>query len=438
MLIGYCAKGCMKIYSKRKLTREDVANLIKRPGDGAGKIEAIVEDICNDVKKRGDQAIREYGELYEPTSVEVLRVSDEEFEQAELLVSPKLYEAIAVAERNIRKFHEAQVRATEYIQIDEGIDCRREIRPYETVGLYIPAGSAPLPSSVLMLGIPAQIAGCSRIVLCSPPNVTEKIDPAILVTASHLGIREIYKAGGAQAIAAMAYGTKSIPKVDKIFGSGSRYVKLAKHAVAADPDGCPVDFIAGPSELLVIADEKARAEIVAIDLLSQAEHDPYSQVVLVTTDKSLADKVAEIIQARMPLLPRRKIIEQAISRSYIVTVSSMDEAVEFTNKYAPEHLSIMTREPDEIASRIKHAGTVFLGEFSPVTAGDYATGTNHRLPTGGYAKRFGGLTVESFQKTITYQSLTETGLRILAPALITLTEAEGLEAHKLAVTERLK
>ncbi len=428
----------MKFLNKRKLTTDDIQNLIKRPGDGAENVESIVRNICADVKKRGDEAIREYSELYEPTSVDVLRVSDAEFEQAELLVSPKLHEAVAIAEKNIRTFHEAQVRKTDEIKISEGITCRREIRPYDTVGLYIPAGSAPLPSTVLMLGVPAQIAGCTRIVLCSPPNAAGKVDPAVLVTASQLGIREVYKTGGAQAIAAMAYGTKSIPKVEKIFGPGSRYVMLAKQIVSADPSGSPVDLIAGPSELLIIADDSAREEIVAIDLLSQAEHDPFSQVVLVTTDYSFGERVAALVQPWAADLPRRKIIEQSIARSYVLGVSSMQEAVAFTNNYAPEHLSIMTRNPEEVASQIKHAGSVFLGGYSPVTAGDYASGTNHTLPTGGSAKWFGGLTVESYQKTITFQTLTEEGLRALAPTLITLTEAEGLEAHKLAVTERLK
>lgn len=429
----------MKIYNKRKLTKEDLKNLMRRPGDGAVDIIELVDRICLDVKKRGDEAVREYAELYEPTAVDIFRVSDDEFNEAESLVSPKLKDAVTTAENNIRAFHMAQFRDREEVQISDGILCRREIRPYDTVGLYIPAGSAPLPSTVLMLGVPAQIAGCSRIILTSPPNAAGKIDPSVLFTASHLGIREIYKAGGAQAIAAMAYGTKSIPKVEKIFGPGSRYVMLAKQSVSSDRDmsGCPVDLIAGPSELLIIADDTAPPEFVAIDLLSQAEHDPYSQVVLVTPDRQLADKVAEIIQSKATALPRRKIIEQSLARSFILVVSNMEEAIESSNEYAPEHLSIITRYPEEVSKKIKHAGSVFLGEYSPVTAGDYASGTNHTLPTGGSAKWFGGLTVESFQKTITFQTITREGLQNLAPTLITLTEAEGLEAHKLAVTERL-
>lgn len=430
----------MKIYNKRKLTNGELQNLLKRPADGVENITAIVGNICTDVKKRGDEAIREYAEMYEPTSVDIFRVDNNEFDEAESLVSPELHKAIAIAEKNIRKFHEAQLRGSDEINIDGGIMCRREMRPHETVGLYVPAGSAPLPSTVLMLGVPARIAGCSRIVICSPPNAAGKVDPSVLVTAARLGIREIYKAGGAQAIAAMAYGTKSIPKVDKIFGPGNRYVMFAKHFVSTDYglSGCPVDLIAGPSELLIIADETAHAEIVAVDLLSQAEHDPFSQVVLVSTDQQLAEHVSAVVQSRASGLPRRKIVEQSIAKSYILVVSSMDEAIAFTNSYAPEHLSVITRNPEEIAPQIKHAGSVFLGGFSPVTAGDYASGTNHTLPTGGSAKWFGGLTVESFQKTITFQTLTEKGLRNLAPTLITLSEAEGLEAHKQAVTERLE
>jgi histidinol dehydrogenase len=430
----------MKLYTKRKLSAEELQKLLKRPGDGNESITTIVRNICNDVKKRGDEAVREYGDLYEPTAVDVFRVTDEEFEEAEKMVSPNLHEAITVAERNIRKFHEAQVRSSKEIQISEGIVCRREIRPYDTVGLYIPAGSAPLPSTVLMLGVPAKLAGCRRIVLCSPPNASGRVDPAVLVTASRIGIREVYIAGGAQAIAAMAYGTKSIPKVDKIFGPGSRYVTIAKQIISADPDkaGCPVDLIAGPSELLIIADSSADEHFVVADLLSQAEHDPFSQVVLVTTEAKLAEKVIIGIEQKAAELPRRKIIEQSLSRSFCLVVSSLDEALDFTNQYAPEHLSIFTEDPDAVSPMIKHAGSVFLGSWSPVTAGDYASGTNHTLPTGGSAKWFGGLTVESFQKSITFQKLSEEGLRSIAPTLVTLTEAEGLEAHKQSVTERLK
>jgi len=428
----------MKIYYKRTISDEELKQLVQRPEEGAQEIESIVKSICLEVKKLGDEAVRKYGDLYEPTAVEKFRVDDDEINEANERVTPELRDAIAVAEKNIRKFHVAQFRENRDIQIDDGISCRRDIKPYDAVGLYIPAGSAPLPSTVLMLGVPAKIAGCSRIILCSPPNASGKVDAAILATASHLGIREIYKTGGAQAVAAMAYGTQSIPKVEKIFGPGSRYVMLAKQFVSNDPNGCPVDLIAGPSELLVIADNSARPELVAIDLLSQAEHDSFSQVVLVTTDIEFAKRVVEIIRARIENLSRRKIIERSVANSYALVVDTMNKAIEFTNHYAPEHLTINVRNPEDVANYIKHAGSVFIGEYSPVTAGDYASGTNHTLPTNGSAKWFGGLTVESFQKSITFQTLTKDGLRKLAPTLITFAETEGLEAHKQAVTERLE
>jgi histidinol dehydrogenase len=428
----------MKIISKKELTHNAYNGLLKRPGYNGDDIESIVREICLNVKKRGDEAVREYGDLYEPTAVDVFRVSDAEFDEAETAVPETLLRAIGEARENIGTFHEAQKRSPIDLTIAEGVRCRREVRPYDTVGLYIPAGSAPLPSTVLMLGVPALIAGCGRIVLCSPPNGAGKIDPAVLVTAAKLGIREVYKAGGAQAIAAMGYGTKSIPKVEKIFGPGSRYVARAKQFVAADPDGCAIDLEAGPSELLIIADKTANPDFVAIDLLSQAEHDPYSQVVLVTDHPALAEKVSAIVRDRTHRLTRRKIVEQSIDKSFILLLDTIDDAIEFSNRYAPEHLSILTDRPDDLIPRIQHAGSVFLGSYSPVTAGDYASGTNHTLPTGGAARWYGGLTLESFQKTITFQSLTKEGLRNLSETLVTLTDAEGLEAHRLAVTERLQ
>jgi histidinol dehydrogenase len=305
------------------------------------------------------------------------------------------------------------------------------------VGLYVPAGSAPLPSTVMMLGIPAKLAGCERIIISSPPNAAGKIDPSVLVTAEEIGIDEIYKVGGAQAIAAMAYGTETIPRVEKIFGPGNRYVTAAKQFIATDPLGAAIDLVAGPSELLVIADDTAMPKLVAVDLLSQAEHDPYSQVVLVTTSPILAEQVDSEIARLVIDMPRRKIIDQSLDKSFSLIVDTLDAALKFSNDYAPEHLSIHCEHPDELVPRIKNAGSVFLGRYSPVTAGDYASGTNHTLPTGGTARWQSGVTVESFQKTMTIQSLSKEGLESLAPTLITLTETEGLEAHKRAVTERL-
>jgi histidinol dehydrogenase len=316
--------------------------------------------------------------------------------------------------------------------------CWREQRAIETVGLYVPAGSAPLPSTVLMLGIPALLAGCARIVLCSPPKVNGTVDPAVLAAASYLGIQEIYKVGGAQAIAAMAYGTQTIPKVEKIFGPGNQYVTEAKRYVSADPVGTAIDLLAGPSELLIIADESAQAEVVAADLLSQAEHDPQSQVVFLTDSESLAQAALEDVRQQLQQLPRKEIASKALDNSFAVVVQSIEEAAGFSNMYAPEHLLINTHDPKALVPQIQNAGSVFLGSFAPVTAGDYASGTNHTLPTGGSARWVSGVSVDSFQKSLTFQSITRDGLRHLAPALITLANTEGLEAHARAVTRRLQ
>jgi histidinol dehydrogenase len=323
------------------------------------------------------------------------------------------------------------------IETEPGVVCWREQRAIETVGLYVPAGSAPLPSTVLMLGIPALLAGCSRIVLCSPPKSNGVLDSAVLTAAAHIGIREMYKVGGAQAIAAMAYGTKSVPKVDKIFGPGNQYVTEAKRFVSSDPDGASIDLLAGPSELLIIADESADPRIIAADLLSQAEHDSTSQVVLVTTSESLATAALEQLARQLQSLPRTTIASQSLENSFAMIVGSPEEAATFSNLYAPEHLMINVLQPKDIVPLIQNAGSIFLGSFAPVTAGDYASGTNHTLPTGGTARWFSGVSVESYQKSITFQSATREGLKRLAPALTVLAEVEGLEAHARAVTIRL-
>ncbi len=427
----------MNILSLKKLTETETALLLKRPNDGKETILSVVQEICINVRKRGDEAVHEYGDLYEPLSVDIFKVPDIEFDESRSGFPETLLSAVQAAEKNIRKFHETQLQGAQKVIITEGIECRREIRPYELVGLYVPAGSAPLPSTVLMLGIPATLAQCGRIIICSPPNASGKIDPSVLVTADLLGIREIYKIGGAQAIAAMAYGTESVPKVDKIFGPGNRYVTAAKQVVSSDPDGAAIDMLAGPSELLVIADDSANPKFVAADLLSQAEHDPYSQVILVTTSPALAENVGAELKKIPDDVPRKKIMDQSLGKSYILIVDSLDTAVDFSNRYAPEHLSLQVKDPERLTPQIQNAGSVFLGDYSPVTAGDYASGTNHTLPTGGYARRYGGLTVESFQKTITFQALTRPGLKELAPVLTALAEAEGLAAHKQAVMVRI-
>ena len=346
-------------------------------------------------------------------------------------------DALKIAAGNIRTFHESQVKKSQHVKTMEGVECWRETRPIERVGLYVPAGSAPLPSTVLMLGIPAILAGCSRIVLCSPPKTPESIDPLVLAAAATIGIREVYKVGGAQAIAAMAYGTETIPKMDKIFGPGNRYVTAAKQFVSTDPDGAAIDLLAGPSEVLILADDTARPEIVVYDMISQAEHDPDAQTVLVTTSSSLANDVLRIVSQKVPEFSRNSIIQASLNNSYIFIADSLASAVRFTNEYAPEHLIINTRTAEAVVPSIMNAGSVFVGPYAPVTAGDYASGTNHTLPTSGTARWASGVSLDSFLKNITFQSITQSGLEHLAPALTTFASVEGLQAHARAVTARI-
>ena len=428
----------MRLYHASQLTREDRKRLCLRPWSVDKSLRETVVSLCLDVKHRGDDAVREYSAQFDAVPVSEFGITQAEIENASNNTPEALVAAIEHAARNIRAFHAAEARTENRIETETGVVCWRERRAIETVGLYIPAGSAPLPSTVLMLGIPALIAGNSRIALCSPPKSNGSIDPAVLGTAAYLGIREIYKVGGAQAIAAMAYGTRSIPKVDKIFGPGNQYVTEAKRFVSADPDGAAIDLLAGPSELLIIADDSAKPAIVAADLLSQAEHDPQSQVVLLTNSESLAQASLDEVRQQLERLPRNEIAAKSLHNSYAIVVQSVEEAISFSNMYAPEHLLINTREPEALVPQIRSAGSVFLGSFSPVTAGDYASGTKHTLPTGGSARWVSGVSVDSFQKSMTFQSITRDGLRRLAPALETLAKTEGLEAHARAVTQRLK
>jgi histidinol dehydrogenase len=428
----------MKLYYATQLNREDRKLLLIRPWSVDQSLRETVASICLDVKQRGDDALSEYGKRFDGVPVTEFRVTPAEIESARSNTPGALIASIERAARNIRAFHAAQIQHETRTETEPGVVCWRQQRSIETVGLYVPAGSAPLPSTVLMLGIPALLAGCTRIVLCSPPKSNGSIDPAVLVTAAHLGIREIFKVGGAQAIAAMAYGTQSIPKVEKIFGPGNQYVTEAKRFVSSDPNGAAIDLLAGPSELLIIADDSAKAAIVAADLLSQAEHDPQSQVVLLTDSKSLAEETLNEIRLQLGSLPRNEIAAKSLDKSYMIVMQSIEEAIGFSNTYAPEHLLINTREPEALVSQIQNAGSVFLGPFAPVTAGDYASGTNHTLPTGGSARWMSGISVDSFQKSMTFQSITRDGLQRLAPTLTTLAQAEGLEAHSHAVTRRLE
>ena len=426
----------MRLFQTDQLNDTQRASLCLRAWTCEQPLSDSVREICRNVKERGDEALREYSSRFDSASVHSFPVPPAEIDEAQERVPPELLAAIRHAARNIRTFHAAQLRDERSVETEPGVRCWREMRAIETVGLYVPAGSAPLPSTVLMLGIPAQLAGCKRIVLCSPPQSEGEIDPAVLAAASIIGIREIYRVGGAQAIAAMAYGTGSIPKVDKIFGPGSQYVTEAKRFVSSDPEGAAIDLLAGPSELLIIADETAEPRIIAADLLSQAEHDPHSQVVLVTTDEGFAKNVINEMGFQLQQFPRKEIIVRALENSFALITGSLDEALVFSNQYAPEHLIVNTREPEKLVAGIQHAGSVFLGRFAPVTAGDYASGTNHTLPTGATARWSNGVTVESFQKSVTFQSITAEGLARLTPTLVTLAEAEGLGAHAQAVLAR--
>ena len=391
--------------------------------------------IIQKVKEEGDAALHHYNEVFDGLKQIPLEVSPAELESAVQLVPAVLKQAILQARQNIEKFHRHQLHE-ENVDTMDGVMCSRKNRPIEKVGLYIPGGTAPLFSTVLMLGIPAQLAGCKEIILCTPPGKNGQVHPAILFAAQAVGVTRIFKSGGAQAIAAMAYGTETIPRVYKIFGPGNQYVTAAKQLVQVE--GVAIDMPAGPSELCVLADETAHVEFVASDLLSQAEHGADSQVLLVTTSKIFAENVKAAVDVQLSQLPRKEIAAQALQHSRIIIVKDVEEAVELVNEYAPEHLIINCRNEDEIAGQVISAGSVFIGAWSPESAGDYASGTNHTLPTNGFARAYSGVSVDSFVKKITYQKLNEKGLQGLAPSIITMAEAEGLQAHANAVSIRVK
>ena len=355
----------MKIYSENKLTAEERLALLQRSLTSQNDTVKIVQEVCLAVKQRGDDAVREYGRKFDKADVDAIRVSEAEIETAKQSLSPDFKDALDIAGKNIRTFHESQWNRPQRITTMEGIVCWREARPIERVGLYVPAGSAPLPSTVLMLGIPAVLAGCSRIVLCSPPKSNGSVDPLVLAAAATIGIDEVYKVGGAQAIAAMAYGTEIIPKVGKIFGPGNRYVTAAKQYVSTDPDGAAIDLLAGPSEVLILSDETANPDVVAYDLLSQAEHDPDAQAVLVTTSETLAQEVLRILPEKTLEFPRSKIIQSALENSYILITDSFECALQFTNEYAPEHLIINMQNAETVVPSIINAGSVFCGTIYP-------------------------------------------------------------------------
>jgi histidinol dehydrogenase len=408
---------------------------LARPVQQTKKINKIVKPILEKVARSGDKALRKFAEEFDHVELDSLLVSPEEVTAAKELVSNELKKAIGVAKANIEKFHAAQASAELIVEVMPGVTCRRKSVPIQRVGLYIPGGTAPLFSTVLMLGIPAQLAGCAEIVLCTPSNGKGQVHPAILYTADLVGISKIVKVGGAQAIAAMTFGTASVPKVDKIFGPGNQYVTAAKQL--ATKHGVAIDMPAGPSEVLVYADDTAIPAFVAADLLSQAEHGVDSQVVLVTPSEKLAAQVLHELNLQLETLPRKDIAYKALQHSCTVVMEDQASAIALINDYAPEHLILAIAKEEKVIAQIYNAGSVFIGNFTPEAAGDYASGTNHTLPTYGYARNYSGVSLDSFVKKITYQKISPQGLKKLGPSVEIMAANEDLDAHKLAVTVRL-
>jgi histidinol dehydrogenase len=414
---------------------EELALALERPVKKLKNIKKIVKPILKNVKTKGDRALKKYNLDYDHVHIEQLIVEKEEFEAAEATLSEELKKAIIIAKNNIEKFHKAQISAPLELETMPGVLCMRKSVAIEKVGLYIPGGTAPLFSTVLMLAVPAKIAGCRELVLCTPPNKNGKIHPAILFCAQLVGIDHVIKVGGAQAIAAMAYGTESVPRVYKIFGPGNQYVTAAKQIVAEK--GVAIDLPAGPSEVAIFADESAIPEFIATDLLSQAEHGADSQVILITTNQDIAVATNVQMEKHLKDLPRKKIAEAALESSVAIVVDSEARAIEILNQYAAEHLILSVRNAEEVAEKIINAGSIFLGNYSPESAGDYATGTNHTLPTNKAAMAYSGVSLDSFVKKITLQRLSEAGIQHIGEAVELMAEAEGLNAHKRAVTVRL-
>ena len=416
--------------------RSEWKNLLSRPTLNTATLRDTVLQVLGDIRTKGDKAVIEYEEKFDKVKLSSLEVTEEEFAEAEKATDNTLKEAICKALENIRKFHASQKFEGQKVTTSTGVTCWQKAVAIEKVGLYIPGGTAPLFSTVLMLAAPAKIAGCKEIVLCSPPNREGKINPAILYAAKAAGVSRIFKAGGVQAIGAMAYGTESIPKVYKIFGPGNQYVMAAKQEVSLHD--VAIDMPAGPSEVAVLADKTANPAYVASDLLSQAEHGVDSQSILITTSEQLINAVQEEVEKQLAVLPRKEITEKSLSHSKLILVNTIDEAIEMTNEYAPEHLIIETKDYMQVAERIVNAGSVFLGPYTPESAGDYASGTNHTLPTNGYAKAYSGVNLDSFTRKITFQEITREGIMNIGPTIETMAANEFLDAHKNAVTVRLK
>ena len=424
----------MKVIKYPKI--QNWETLTKRPVISSEKLDSIVSDILINVKQNKDKALLEYSNKFDGVKLSSIAITDEDISTAILKVSENLKKAISLAKTNITKFHSAQRETSEVIETTPGVKCWRKSLPIEKVGLYIPGGTAPLFSTILMLGIPAVLAGCKEIVLCSPPDKNGNIHPAILYTANLIGIKKIFKIGGAQAIAAMAYGTESVPQVYKIFGPGNQYVTKAKELVQLN--GVAIDMPAGPSEVLVIADKTSKPEFIASDLLSQAEHGADSQVILVSDNEDIINETMKEITVQLANLPRVEIATKALKNSSAFLLETINDCIDFSNMYAPEHLILASEDTDDWLNQITNAGSVFIGNYSCESAGDYASGTNHTLPTNGCARNYSGVSLDSFVKKVTFQKLSKEGIQNIGPAIELMAEAEELFAHKNAVTLRLK
>jgi histidinol dehydrogenase len=428
----------LRILNWSSLSVEERRQSLRRPAQqDAAAIHERVREIVSDVRVRGDAALLEFTRRFDGVALSSIEVSTAEFAAAETALDGEQRRAIDRAIANVRRFHEAQLGAPLCVETAPGVVCERHFRPIDAVGLYVPAGVAPLPSAAIMLAVPARIAGCPTRIICTPPRRDGTADPAVLTIANLCGVRRVFKLGGAQAIAAMAYGTSSVPKVDKIFGPGNSWVTVAKLQVANDPDGAALDLPAGPSEVLVIADATARADFIAADLLAQAEHSADAQVVFVTTSSALAEATATQLETQMQRLGRADTVRKSIEHARLFAVDTLDTALEISNAYAPEHLILQVANPRDWLPKVRNAGSVFLGAWTPETMGDYCSGTNHVLPTYGFARAYSGLSLHDFVKRMTVQELTSDGLRELGPTAITLAALEGLDAHANAVRIRL-
>lgn len=425
----------MTIQTIKYPSRAEWPELMKRAVADTRELHDTVANILAAVRNDGDKALCDFAERFDKVALNDLRVSEAEIEAAKEMLSDELKMAIDVAAANISKFHSAQVMQDISVETSPGVVCTQRMVPIADVGLYIPGGNSPLFSTVLMLAMPARIAGCKNVVMCTPAGPGGKVHPAILYAAWKCGVTNIFKSGGAQAVAAMAYGTETVPRVSKIFGPGNRFVMEAKMQV--NSDGVAIDMPAGPSEVMVVADAEADARFVASDFLSQAEHGPDSQSILLTTDVAFAERLPKVIDEMLATLPRQEMMKKSLSHSHVILLNDNDEVMDFVNKYAPEHLIINTVDADSLAERVENAGSVFLGPYSPESAGDYASGTNHTLPTSGYAKAYSGVNIDSFTKKITFQRLSKAGLEGIGKAVEAMAEAEDLMAHRLAVAVRL-